>query len=197
MIGDTETAALVGRDGSIDWLCLPRFDSGSCFANLLGESNHGRWQIIADDAITSHVRRYRSRSLVLESEITTATGVVQVVDFIPVRHHHPRVVRIVRGVEGEVRMRIDLVMRFEYGYDVPWVRSTDRGVVAIAGPNALVLDSPIELNGSNPSRPTTTKLTPSWRPTRSNALEDPPSRMMWLCKPSPFETAMPASVDCL
>jgi GH15 family glucan-1,4-alpha-glucosidase len=147
MIGDTETAGLVGRDGSIDWLCLPRFDSGSCFANLLGESNHGRWQIIADDAITSHVRRYRSRSLVLESEITTATGVVQVVDFMPVRHHHPRVVRIVRGVEGEVRMRIDLVMRFEYGYDVPWVRSTDRGVVAIAGPNALVLDSPIELNG--------------------------------------------------
>ncbi|HTU37969.1 MAG TPA: glycoside hydrolase family 15 protein [Acidimicrobiales bacterium] len=147
MIGDTETAALVGRDGSIDWLCLPRFDSGSCFASLLGESNHGRWQVTADDEVTSHVRRYQGKSMVLETEISTATGVVQVVDFMPPRHHHPRVVRIVRGVEGAVRMRIDLVMRFEYGYDVPWVRSTDRGVVAIAGPNALVLDSPIELTG--------------------------------------------------
>ncbi len=147
MIGDTETAALVGRDGSIDWLCLPRFDSGSCFTKLLGENDHGRWQIVADDEVTSHVRRYRSRSMVLETEITTATGVVQVIDFMPLRHHHPRVVRIVRGVSGEVPMRTDLVMRFEYGYDVPWVRRVDRGLIAIAGPNALVFDSPIELNG--------------------------------------------------
>ncbi len=147
MIGDTETAALVGRDGSIDWLCLPRFDSGSCFAKLLGDYNHGCWQITADDEITSHVRRYRSRSMVLETEVRTRTGVVQVVDFMPPRHRHPRVVRIVRGIEGEVQMRTDLVMRFEYGYDVPWVRRTDRGLVAIAGPNALVLDSPIELKG--------------------------------------------------
>lgn len=147
MIGDTETAALVGRDGSIDWLCLPRFDSGSCFAKLLGESGHGCWQITADGEIQSTVRRYRSRSMVLETEIRTPTGVVQVVDFMPPRHRHPRVVRIVRGVEGEVQMRTDLVMRFEYGYDVPWVRRTDRGLVAIAGPNAIVLDSPIELEG--------------------------------------------------
>ena len=147
MIGDTETAALVGRDGSIDWLCLPRFDSGSCFAKLLGEKKHGRWQMIADEPVTSHVRRYRSRSMVLETEITTDTGIVQVIDFMPPRHHHPRVVRIVRGVEGEVQMRTELVMRFEYGYDVPWVRRTDRGLIAIAGPNALVLDSPIELKG--------------------------------------------------
>ena len=147
MIGDTETAALVGRDGSIDWLCLPRFDSGSCFAKLLGEKKHGRWQVIADQPVTSHVRRYRSRSMVLETEITTGTGVVQVIDFMPPRHHHPRVVRIVRGVEGEVQMRTELVLRFEYGHDVPWVRRTDRGLIAIAGPNALVLDSPIELKG--------------------------------------------------
>ena len=147
MIGDTETAALVGRDGSIDWLCLPRFDSGSCFAKLLGDKKHGRWQVFADQPVTSQVRRYRSRSMVLETEITTDSGVVQVIDFMPPRHHHPRVVRIVRGLEGEVQMRTELVMRFEYGYDVPWVRRTDRGLVAIAGPNALVLDSPIELKG--------------------------------------------------
>ena len=147
MIGDTETAALVGRDGSIDWLCLPRFDSGSCFAKLLGEKKHGRWQIAADQPVTSHLRRYRSSSMVLETEITTATGAVQVIDFMPPRHHHPRVVRIVRGVEGEVDMRTELLMRFEYGYDVPWVRRTDRGLSAIAGPNALILDSPVELEG--------------------------------------------------
>jgi len=147
MIGDTETAALVGRDGSIDWLCLPRFDSGSCFAKLLGENRHGRWQMTADEPVTSRVRRYRSHSMVLETEITTGTGVVQVVDFMPPRHHHPRVVRIVRGVEGDVQIRTELVMRFGYGYDVPWVRRTDRGLIAIAGPNALVLDSQIELEG--------------------------------------------------
>jgi len=147
MIGDTETAALVGRDGSIDWLCLPRFDSASCFAKLLGEDRHGRWQLTADEPVTSHLRHYRSKSMVLETEITTGTGVVQVVDFMPPRHHHPRVVRIVRGVEGAVQMRTELVMRFGYGYDVPWVRRTDRGLIAIAGPNALVLDSQIELKG--------------------------------------------------
>ncbi len=147
MIGDTETAALVGRDGSIDWLCLPRFDSGSCFAKLLGKKKHGRWQILADEPVTSHVRRYQSGSMVLETEITTKSGIVQVIDFMPPRHHHPRVVRIVRGIEGGVHMRTELVMRFEYGYDVPWVRRTDRGLSAIAGPNALVLDSPVELRG--------------------------------------------------
>ncbi len=147
MIGDTETAALVGRDGSIDWLCLPRFDSGSCFAKLLGKKRHGRWQMTADQPVRSHLRHYRDRSMVLETEMATDTGVVQVIDFMPPRHHHPRVVRIVRGIEGEVRMRTELVMRFEHGYDVPWVRQTDRGLSAIAGPNALVLDSPIELQG--------------------------------------------------
>ncbi len=147
MIGDTETAALVGRDGSIDWLCLPRFDSGSCFTKLLGEKKHGRWQLAADGPVTSNTRRYRSMSMVLETEVTTGTGTVQIIDFMPPRHHHPRVVRIVRGIEGEVQMRTELVMRFEYGYDVPWVRRTDRGLIAIAGPNALVLDSPIELEG--------------------------------------------------
>jgi GH15 family glucan-1,4-alpha-glucosidase len=147
IIGDTETAALVGRDGSIDWLCLPRFDSGSCFAKLLGENKHGRWEIAVDEPVVSHVRRYRGHSMVLDTEITTESGVVRIVDFMPPRHHHPRVVRIVQAIEGEVRMRTELLMRFEYGYDVPWVRRTERGLIAIAGPNALVLDSPIELTG--------------------------------------------------
>jgi GH15 family glucan-1,4-alpha-glucosidase len=149
IIGDTETAALVGRDGSIDWLCLPRFDSGSCFAKLLGGSKHGRWQITADEPITSHVRRYRADSMVLDTQITTANGTVRVVDFMPPRHHHPRVVRIVQGIKGEVRMRTELLIRFDYGHDVPWVRRIDRGLLAIAGPNALVLDSPIELTGTD------------------------------------------------
>src|ERR1700691_1651625 len=97
LIGDTETAALVGRDGSIDWLCLPRFDSGSCFAKLLGENKHGRWLITANEPVMSQVRRYRGDSMVLDTEITTDHGVVRVVDFMPPRHHHPRVVRIVQG----------------------------------------------------------------------------------------------------
>lgn len=147
MIGDTETAALVGRDGSIDWLCLPRFDSGSCFAKLLGENEHGHWRIAADEPVTSHTRRYRGASMVLETEIATDGGVVRVLDFMPPRHHHPRVVRIVQGVEGDVAMRTDLVIRFEHGFDVPWVRQTERGLTAVAGPNALVLDSPIQLTG--------------------------------------------------
>jgi GH15 family glucan-1,4-alpha-glucosidase len=147
MIGDTETAALVGRDGSIDWLCLPRFDSGSCFAGLLGEDRHGRWLITADEPVTSRTRRYRGSTLVLETEITTAGGSVRVVDFMPPRHHHPRIVRMVMGITGEVRMRTELIIRFEYGLDVPWVYRTDRGVTAVAGPNAICFDSPIELEG--------------------------------------------------
>jgi GH15 family glucan-1,4-alpha-glucosidase len=147
MIGDTETAALVGRDGSIDWLCLPRFDSGSCFAGLLGEDGHGRWLITADEPVTSRTRRYRGSTLVLETEIVTAGGSVRVIDFMPPRHHHPRIVRMVMGITGEVRMRTELIIRFEYGLDVPWVYQTDRGLTAVAGPNAICFDSPIELEG--------------------------------------------------
>ena len=149
MIGDTETAALVGRDGSIDWLCLARFDSGSCFSKLLGNTDHGRWQITAQDPVTSTSRRYQGWSMVLQTEIVTDTGVVHVIDFMPPRHHHPRVVRIVRGIQGEVRMLTELIVRFEYGMDVPWVHRTERGLAAIAGPNAICVDSPIELEGSN------------------------------------------------
>ena len=137
----------MGRDGSIDWLCLPRFDSGSCFAKLLGGDEHGRWLITADAGVevTSRTRRYRGLTMVLETELTTPGGKVVVVDFMPPRHHHPRLVRIVKGVEGEVQMHTELSIRFEYGSDVPWVRRIDRGLRAIAGPNALCIDSPVAL----------------------------------------------------
>jgi GH15 family glucan-1,4-alpha-glucosidase len=145
LIGDTQTAALVGRDGSIDWLCLPRFDSGSCFAKLLGDDSHGRWVIGVDGRATDHVRRYRGTTMVLETEISTADGKVKVIDFMPPRHHHPRIVRIVQGLEGEVRMHTELAVRFEYGMDVPWVQRTERGLQAIAGPNAICVDSDVPL----------------------------------------------------
>lgn len=147
LIGDTQTAALVGRDGSIDWLCLPRFDSGSCFAKLIGDDDHGRWLIAPEGEVVATSRRYKGRSMVLETDMTTAEGTVRVTDFMPPRHHHPRVVRIVTGLEGEVQMRSELVIRFEYGEDVPWVRHIDRGLRAIAGPNALCLDSDVEFHG--------------------------------------------------
>ena len=147
LIGDTQTAALVGRDGSLDWLCLPRFDSGSCFAKLVGDDDHGRWLIAPEGEVIASSRRYRDRTMVLETYLTTADGTVRLTDFMPPRHHHPRVVRVVTGVAGQVRMRSELVIRFEYGQDIPWVRSTERGLHAIAGPNALSLDSPVRFEG--------------------------------------------------
>ncbi len=147
LIGDTQTAALVGRDGSLDWLCLPRFDSGSCFAKLVGEDDHGRWRIAPEGDVIATSRRYRDRTMVLETELTTVDGTVRLTDFMPPRHHHPRVVRVVTGVAGRVPMRSDLVIRFEYGQDIPWVRSTPRGLRAIAGPNAITLDSPVRFHG--------------------------------------------------
>jgi GH15 family glucan-1,4-alpha-glucosidase len=149
LIGDTQTAALVGRDGSIDWMCVPRFDSGSCFAKLVGHDDHGRWLTAPEGEVTATARRYRGRTMVLETDMTTAEGSVRITDFMPPRHHHPRVVRIVSGLEGEVRMRSELVIRFEYGQDIPWVRHTERGLRAIAGPNALWLDTGVDFHGRN------------------------------------------------
>jgi GH15 family glucan-1,4-alpha-glucosidase len=147
LIGDTQTAALIGIDGSLDWMCLPRFDSGSCFSRLLGDESHGRWQIGPVEEITGLARRYRGQSLVLETELTTATGTVRITDFMPLRHYHPRVVRIVEGVSGAVEMSTELTIRFEYGSAIPWVLQTERGLHAISGPNALWLDTPITLHG--------------------------------------------------
>lgn len=139
MIGDTQTAALVGRDGSIDWLCVPRFDSAACFAALLGSSEHGRWKIAPKAPVPQTVRRYREGTLVLETEFTTGEGVVRLVDCMPIRETAPYVVRVVEGVRGRVPMSMELVIRFDYGSVIPWVRSVDGDLRAVAGPDALVL----------------------------------------------------------
>src|SRR6516162_10101063 len=122
LIGDCHTAALVGRNGSIDWLCLPRFDSGACFASLLGNPEHGRWLISPAGEVRAVRRSYRDDTLVLETEFETADGIVALIDFMPARERDPNVVRIVEGRRGSVRMQLELVIRFDYGSIVPWVR---------------------------------------------------------------------------
>jgi GH15 family glucan-1,4-alpha-glucosidase len=148
LIGDTQTAALVGRDGSIDWLCLPRFDSGACFAALLGEPEHGRWLLApAGDAPPRVRRRYREDTLVLETEFTTSEGVVRVVDCMPPRDRTPDLIRVVEGVKGQVTMNLELVIRFDYGAVVPWVTKDGAELRAVAGPDALSLYTPVETHG--------------------------------------------------
>ena len=149
IIGDTQTAALVGADGSIDWLCLPRFDSGACFAALLGGPGHGRWLIAPEGEVQRTRRRYRDGTLILETEFTTAEGVVRLVDCMPPRGHDPDVVRLVEGVSGEVRVRFELVIRFDYGSVVPWVRARPSGLTAVAGPDALCLHAGVRVHGED------------------------------------------------
>jgi GH15 family glucan-1,4-alpha-glucosidase len=140
LIGDTQTAALVGNDGSIDWLCMPRFDSPACFAALLGDESHGRWLIAPAGDVRRTERRYREGTLVLETDFHTADGVLQVVDSMPIRDEAPDVVRLARCLEGRVNVRMELVLRFDFGRVVPWVRrSDDGGLTAIAGPDAVHL----------------------------------------------------------
>src|SRR5579863_7030661 len=121
LLGDCQTAALVGRDGSIDWLCLPRFDSAACFAALLGGPEHGRW-LLAPAEPARVCRAYRAGTLVLDTTFETADGEVIVSDCMRFRDHGPTLLRVVRGVRGRVRMRSELVIRFDYGSVVPWVR---------------------------------------------------------------------------
>ena len=150
LIGDTRTAGLVSRSGSIDWLCLPRFDSGACFASLLGEPRHGRWSIHPiDGSVCSTRRRYRDDTLVLETELVTETGIVRVVDCMPPGEDIPNVVRLVEGVEGEVSMRMELIVRFDYGWIVPWVRTIEGVLHAVGGPDALILRTPVRHHGEN------------------------------------------------
>jgi GH15 family glucan-1,4-alpha-glucosidase len=150
LIGDNHTAALVGRDGSIDWLCLPRFDSGACFAALLGTTSNGRWLIAPTEPVRRTRRRYRPGTLVLETEFETASGTVRLVDCMVQRNGQPVVVRVVEGVRGRVRMGVELIIRFDYGSIVPWVRRpADGTLTAIAGPDALCLRTPIPLQGQN------------------------------------------------
>ena len=147
LIGDCETAALVAKDGSIDWLCLPRFDSPACFAALLDTPESGRWQI-APTAKWRVSRRYLPHTLILETAFHANGGVVTVTDFMPRRARHPKIVRIVKGKRGTVRMQMDLVMRFDFGLTVPWVtRRRDGTLVAISGPNRLVLATSVPLRG--------------------------------------------------
>ncbi|MFG2651775.1 glycoside hydrolase family 15 protein [Streptomyces sp. NPDC048436] len=150
LIGDLLTAALVGRDGSLDWLCLPRFDSAACFAALLGDKNNGRWRIapaVADDGTACTRRRYRGDTLILETEWETETGWVQVTDFMPRRDGAPCVVRLVEGLSGCVDMRMDLRLRFDYGNVVPWVHQTGGRLAATAGPESVWVRTPVPLTG--------------------------------------------------
>ena len=150
LIGDCETAALVSRAGSIDWLCWPRFDSAACFAALLGSPEHGRWLIEAADEGASITRRYRGNTLILETRIETADGAVLLIDFMPPRDRNADIVRLVRGERGRVRMRMELVLRFDYGRTVPWVTRMDDGRLrAIAGPDMVTLHTPAEIHGED------------------------------------------------
>ncbi|MEV7676322.1 glycoside hydrolase family 15 protein [Streptomyces sp. NPDC088752] len=141
MIGDLQTAALVGRDGSVDWLCLPRFDSAACFSAILGDEENGHWRIAPKGATTCTSRRYAEDSLVLETYWETRTGTVKVIDFMPQRDAYPDVMRIVEGVRGSVEMSAVLRLRFDYGSIVPWMRRVDGHRVAVAGPDAVWLRS--------------------------------------------------------
>jgi GH15 family glucan-1,4-alpha-glucosidase len=148
LIGDCETAALVSRHGSIDWLCWPRFDSGACFAALLGSEAHGRWQLSAADNDARITRAYRGDTLVLETQIHASGGEVTVVDFMPPRGSNSDIVRLVRGRTGRVAMHMQLVLRFDYGRAVPWVsRLPDGTWRAIAGPDMVTLHTPVALRG--------------------------------------------------
>ena len=147
LIGDTHTAALISREGSLDWLCLPRFDSPACFAALLGTPEHGRWLITPRENSTTIRRRYRGDTLVLETCFDTPTGTVMVVDFMPPRDRDINVVRIIVGVKGTVRMKMALTLRFDYGSIVPWVSHHRRFLKAVAGPDAVYLETELELRG--------------------------------------------------
>jgi GH15 family glucan-1,4-alpha-glucosidase len=147
LLGDLHTAALVGRDGSIDWLCLPRFDSPACFAALLGGEDAGFWRIAPAAGGVCTRRRYRGDSLVLESEWDTPEGSVRVVDTMPPRGEAPDVVRVVEGLTGHVPMRMTLRLRFDYGHIVPWVRRSGRDLLAVAGPDSVWLSTPADVEG--------------------------------------------------
>ncbi|ABD06594.1 Glycoside hydrolase 15-related [Rhodopseudomonas palustris HaA2] len=149
LIGDCETSALVGRNGSIDWLCWPSFDSDACFAALLGDENHGHWQIGPSQELRTTTRRYRGDSLILETQFETDTGTVTLIDFMPIRGKASDIVRLVRGDAGKVEMRMHLVLRFGFGVNIPWVKRGEKPgeLLAICGPDMTVLRSPVRTHG--------------------------------------------------
>jgi GH15 family glucan-1,4-alpha-glucosidase len=149
LLGDLQTAALISREGSIDWCCFPRFDSGACFAALLGGPGNGRWLLAPAAPVERASRRYRHDTLILESVWTTGEGTVRTIDFMPPRGKAPDLVRIVEGLDGRVPMRSELVIRFDFGRIVPWVRRLDDARVAVAGPDALCFRTPVEVRGED------------------------------------------------
>ena len=150
LIGDCETAALVDRGGSIDWLCWPSFDSEACFAALLGTRENGRWRIAPIAEITHRSRRYRGDNLILETRLETAEGAVTLIDFMPPRGVASDIVRLVRGERGRVKLRMELIIRFGFGIDIPWVkRAAEGALLAICGPDMIVLRTPVETRGED------------------------------------------------
>jgi len=151
LIGDTQTAALVGRDGSIDWLCVPRFDSPAVFSALLGTRDHGRWKLAPAGGIQSIERSYRDDTLVLDTVFTTDDGVVRITDCMPIRKQTVDLLRTVECLSGRVPMHMDLTLRFDYGSIVPWVQRRDAALHAIAGPDAMVLHTSVRTHGAGKS----------------------------------------------
>jgi len=149
LIGNLRTAALVGRDGSIDWLCVPRFDDAACFCALLGTPENGRWLLAPSESVRRTTRRYRQDSLILETDFETATGSVRVIDFMPAWGERTDVVRIVEGLRGRVSMRMELVLRFGYGEVVPWVRRVDDVLLATGGPFSVEVRAAVETRGED------------------------------------------------
>src|SRR4051794_24890061 len=147
LIGDLQAAALVGRDGSVDWLCLPRFDSASCFAALLGDEHQGRWLLAPAGEIRTTTRRYRPGTLILETDFETDSGAVRVIDFMPRRSGGPpRLMRVVEGLRGSVPMRMDLRLRPDYASIIPWTERAADGVIATAGPDAFRVSASMPLS---------------------------------------------------
>src|SRR5262245_18869520 len=182
LIGDTHTAALVGRDGSIDWSAFPRPDSSAGFAALLGDRSNGRWSIAPRQTPTRVRRRYRPGTLILETEFETPSGVVRLVDFMPLRGRAPDIVRIVEWVSGEVEVCFDLTVRFDYGQVVPWVRRREGALSAIAGPDALCLRGDIDVHGEDLATVGRVRLRPG-------------DRRSFVCTWFPSHEPMPGPLD--
>jgi len=151
LIGNLCTTALVDRAGSIDWLCIPRFDSSSCFASILGNTKNGRWLLAPQGDVKRVRRQYRDQTLVLETEFETESGVATVVDFMPIaeRPEQVDVVRIVKGIRGQVPMRAEVILRFDYGRTIPWVRKRDYGLSAVSGPNAVAMRTAVPFQSAD------------------------------------------------
>lgn len=150
LIGDCESAALISRDGSIDWLCWPRFDSPACLAALLGKPEHGRWKLAPSCEIRGVTRRYRKSTLILETDFETDDGAVTVIDFMPLNEGQCDIVRLVLGRRGQVAMHMEFILRFDYGKTIPWVYKTDDGFLRmIAGPDMVLLRTPAPVHGEN------------------------------------------------